>query len=376
MDGERVIRVWMQLRQRQDRELIRRSFLFRGIGVPLPQKKKVHPKMCLNQWKLDTILIIGCMIYPVTNHSLEGVMDYTTHLDNYLCYCKDQKDLDEKTQKAYRIDLQQFLSELEQNDEEISKESILAYISFLNSKFKPRSVKRKIASIKVFCGYLYDEHLILENPFLGMRLKLPKYQTLPRVIPLRVIEAMLINAHNQVREAKTEAATRRALRETAVMEMLFATGMRVSELCVRLSSDVDMIEGIVRIRGKGRKERIIQIENVEVLNTLKAYRHADETVDMPYFFQNRCHRQLSDQSVRLVLNKYANEVGTELHITPHMFRHSFATLLLDADVDLRYIQHLLGHSSISTTQIYTHVSSSRIRSILATKHPRNSISAE
>ena len=303
-------------------------------------------------------------------------MDYTTHLDNYLCYCKDQKDLDEKTQKAYRIDLQQFLSELEQNDEEISKESILAYISFLNSKFKPRSVKRKIASIKVFCGYLYDEHLILENPFLGMRLKLPKYQTLPRVIPLRVIEAMLINAHNQVRKAKTEAATRRALRETAVMEMLFATGMRVSELCGLLSSDVDMIEGIVRIRGKGRKERIIQIENVEVLNTLKAYRHADETVDMPYFFQNRCHRQLSDQSVRLVLNKYANEVGTELHITPHMFRHSFATLLLDADVDLRYIQHLLGHSSISTTQIYTHVSSSRIRSILATKHPRNSISAE
>lgn len=376
MDGKRIVRVRMKLCQRQSRELIRRAFLFSGNGVHLLKMKKVHPKMCLNRWKLDTILIVGCMIYPVTNHSLEGVMDYTTHLDNYLCYCKDQKDLDEKTQKAYRIDLQQFLSELEQNDEEISKESILAYISFLNSKFKPRSVKRKIASIKVFCGYLYDEHLILENPFLGMRLKLPKYQTLPRVIPLRVIEAMLINAHNQVRKAKTEAATRRALRETAVMEMLFATGMRVSELCGLLSSDVDMIEGIVRIRGKGRKERIIQIENVEVLNTLRAYRNADETVDMPYFFQNRCHRQLSDQSVRLVLNKYANEVGTELHITPHMFRHSFATLLLDADVDLRYIQHLLGHSSISTTQIYTHVSSSRIRSILATKHPRNSISTK
>lgn len=116
-----------------------------------------------------------------------------------------------------------------------------------------------------------------------MRLKLPKYQTLPRVIPLRVIEVMLIHAHDQVRNAKTEAATRRALRETAVMEMLFATGMRVSELCGLLSSDVDMIEGIVRIRGKGRKERIIQIENVKVLNTLRAYRNADETVDMPFF---------------------------------------------------------------------------------------------
>jgi len=303
-------------------------------------------------------------------------MDYTTYLDRYLYYCKAQKGLAEKTQKVYRIDIKQFLSELKQNNEEISKESIQAFISFLNNNFMPRSVKRKITSIKVFCGYLYDEHLILENPFLGMRLKLLKCQTLPRTIPLRVIEAMLIHAHDQVRNAKTEATSRKALREAAVIEMLFATGMRVSELCGLRLSDVDLIEGIVRIRGKGRKERILQIENDEVLNTIKAYRNTEKTVSMPFFFLNRCHRQLSDQSVRSVLNRLAKEVGSDLHITPHMFRHSFATLLLDADVDLRYIQHLLGHSSISTTQIYTHVSSSRIRRILATKHPRNSISVE
>ena len=300
-------------------------------------------------------------------------MEYTTYLNRYLRYCKDQKALDEKTRKAYRIDLTQFLSRMEERREEITKESVLSFISFLNSNFRPRTVKRKIASVKVFCNYLYDEGLLADNPFLGMRLKLPPSRTLPRTIPLRVIEAMLIHAHGEIRKSRTEAEKHRALREAAVMELLFATGMRVSELCGLLSSDIDLTEGIVRIRGKGRKERVIQIGNDEVLSILNAYREIEVETDVPFFFLNRCHRRLSDQSVRLILNKHAGAIGAEQHITPHMFRHSFATLLLDADVDLRYIQHLLGHSSISTTQIYTHVSTTRIRSILATKHPRNKI---
>lgn len=217
---------------------------------------------------------------------------------------------------------------------------------------------------------------MLDNPFLGMRLKLPPSRTLPRVIPLRVIEAMLREAHGQIHCAKSDTGRQLALREAAVMELLFATGVRVSELCGLRAKDVDLTDGLVRIRGKGRKERIIQIENIEVLNVLREYKEGEYEADVPNFFLNRCHRPLSEQSVRFILNKYAEAVNAELHITPHMFRHSFATLLLDADVDLRYIQHLLGHSSISTTQIYTHVSSSKIRNILATKHPRNSITAE
>ena len=303
-------------------------------------------------------------------------MGYTSYVQEYLDYCKKQKDLDAKTVKAYGIDLKQFVAKLEQSEEGISKESVLAYISHLNEHFKPRSVKRKIASVKAFCGYLYDEQLLPVNPFHSMRLKLPAARTLPRVVPLRVIEAMLCESHMQVRRSKSKTGRQLALREAAVMELLFATGMRVSELCGLRNRDVDLEDGFVRIRGKGRKERIIQIENAEVLHILKEYRNGEGEGEVQNFFLNRFHRPLSDQSVRGILNKYAEVVKAELHITPHMFRHSFATLLLDADVDLRYIQHLLGHSSISTTQIYTHVSSSKIRSILATKHPRNSITTE
>lgn len=303
-------------------------------------------------------------------------MGYTPYMQQYLDYCKNQKALDPKTIKAYRIDLSQFVAELDQADREITKESVLSYISHLNEKFKPRSVKRKIASVKGFCNYLYDEQLLPDNPFIGMRLKLPQSRMLPRVIPLRIIESMLCQVHQEVHNAKTDAKRRLALREAAVMELLFATGMRVSELCGLKESNVDLTDGLVRIKGKGRKERIIQIENSEVLDVMRKYKEAENESEVQYFFLNRCRRQLSDQSVRLILNKYADMAGAGLHVTPHMLRHSFATLLLDADVDLRYIQHLLGHSSISTTQIYTYVSSSKLRSILATKHPRNSIITE
>lgn len=303
-------------------------------------------------------------------------MGYASYIQRYLDYCKKQKDLDPKTLKAYRIDLIQFTGRLDEATHSIGKDSVLAYISYLNEQFMPRSVKRKIASAKTFCGYLYDENLISENPFHALRLKLPQTQILPRIIPLRIIETMLRSGHQNVTAAQTGPQRRLALLETSVMELLFATGIRVSELCGLKEADVDLTDGLVKIKGKGRKERLIQIENNEVLETLRGYKSAECSSDEGFFFLNRCHRQLSDQSVRLILNKYAEKAGTELHITPHMFRHSFATLLLDADVDLRYIQHLLGHSSISTTQIYTHVSSTKLRSILATKHPRNNFSTD
>lgn len=294
-------------------------------------------------------------------------------VDKFLRQCKYQKDLDEKTIKAYGIDLRQFSTGLNLTNEEITRNSIMEYISYLNCHYKPRTVKRKIASVKVFCNYLYDEGLLENNPFLGLRLKLPPSKTLPRTIPIRVIESMLREAHLRITSAATERKMVVALREAAVMEMLFATGMRVSELCGLLSRDIDLEDGLVRIHGKGRKERIVEIENAEVLNTLREYKMREKATEHVHFFLNTRGRPLSDQSVRIILQKYEKLANTPLHITPHMFRHSFATMLLDADVDLRYIQQLLGHSSISTTQIYTYVSSAKLKSILATKHPRNNI---
>lgn len=293
-------------------------------------------------------------------------------LKSFLRNCRNQRNLDSKTVKAYRIDLYQFSHFLGGSDE-ITRNHVIEYISYLNSSCKPRTVKRKIASLKVFCNYLFDENLIKDNPFSGLRIKLPPSKTLPRTIPIRVIESMLQEAHLRVSFSKSEHGRISALREAAVMEMLFATGMRVSELSGLLTRDVDLDEGLIRIWGKGRKERLVEIENDEVLNTLRAYRAKEKLSNQSCFFLNTRGRKLSDQSVRLILRKYENITNAPIHVTPHMFRHSFATMLLDADVDLRYIQHLLGHSSIITTQIYTQVSSAKIKSILAEKHPRNSI---
>ena len=143
----------------------------------------------------------------------------------------------------------------------------------------------------------------------------------------------------------------------------------MSELCSLSRRDVKLEEGEVKIYGKGAKERFVQITNPSVLQALREYRQ--ETDHSEIFFVNRLGKPLSDQSVRGIVKKYGKLGGVEQHITPHMFRHSFATLLLEEDVDIRYIQRLLGHSSIVTTQIYTHVAGKKQRDILSAKHPRN-----
>ncbi len=156
------------------------------------------------------------------------------------------------------------------------------------------------------------------------------------------------------------------------MELLFATGMRISELCSLGKDDIYFEDGTVSIYGKGSKERRIQIGNHDVLQILKEYKqeYQKEIENCQHFFANQTGRSLSDQAVRRLINKYTSLAAIDLHITPHMFRHTFATSLLEADVDIRYIQEMLGHSSITVTEIYTHVAVSKQRDILVTKHPR------
>ena len=176
---------------------------------------------------------------------------------------------------------------------------------------------------------------------------------------------------------KSTYSQRVLVRDVAILELLFATGMRISELCSLHTDDIDLIEGSVKIYGKGAKERLIQISNQNVLIALRNYAGCwnDGIKSSNHFFLNRLGNSLSDQSVRYMIQKYSGQAGISLHITPHMFRHSFATFLLEEDVDLRYIQRLLGHSSITTTQIYTHVTLKKQRDILTYKHPRNKLTA-
>ena len=163
------------------------------------------------------------------------------------------------------------------------------------------------------------------------------------------------------------------LRDIAVVETLFSTGLRISELCHLQNKYVDLKNGVLCIQGKGGKERYLQIGNNDVLSILNAYKKyfEDEIKKQGYFFVNRYGNALSEQSARSMIHKYAGEIQADINITPHMFRHTFATSLLEADVDIRYIQEMLGHSSIHITEIYTHVAMSKQRAILTTRHPRN-----
>lgn len=200
-------------------------------------------------------------------------------------------------------------------------------------------------------------------------------QQLPRIIPTKIIYDLLQCAYNSYTSSSKD---RQVLRDIVVLELLFSTGLRVSEL-YSLSKDIFQLndESLrLLINRKGRKERISQLKTPELLHLVKIYCHeyADEIQTKGSILYNQQGRPLSPQSVRRLITKYLQKIHVTYHVTPHMFRHTFATSLLEAGMDIRYIQSLLGHSSISTTQIYTHVTTHQQTLLLAEKHPRNMMS--
>ena len=299
-------------------------------------------------------------------------------ISDYLTNCHDKKQLDVKTVKAYSIDLKQFSCFSAKQPISLSfadRDSLNQYVLLLHHQFKPKTVKRKLASLKAFFHYLEFEEILLNDPFRKIDLKFREPQLLPRIIPLHTLQTFLQILYQTAREAKTPFQSKTRTRDIAVCELLFSTGVRVSELCSLRPEHIDFFGQCLRIYGKGAKERMIQITNPDVLNALRNYikLYRDDIQNCGYFFVNRLGKRLSEQSVRFMINRYASNAGITLHITPHMFRHSFATLLLEKDVDIRFIQRILGHSSINTTQIYTHVSMAKQKDILTSRHPRNFI---
>lgn len=298
---------------------------------------------------------------------------FDEHISGYLDYCRSQKRLNEKTLKAYRIDLRQFAEQSRATDiSDMTQPVIENYVTGLHQTYKPKTVKRKIASLKAFFHYHEYREIIENNPFNRLQIKFREPVILPKIIPLHTVELFLAEIYRQRNHARTLYQQRNALRDAAAAELLFATGIRISELCSLGMNDVDLYDRSVLIYGKGSKERRIQIGNDAVVRILDEYRESfsQEIHSCRHFFVNQAGRALSDQSVRRMIQKYASLAGIESHITPHMFRHTFATCLLEADVDIRYIQEMLGHSSINITEIYTHVAMSKQRDILTNKHPR------
>lgn len=295
-----------------------------------------------------------------------------TLIKKYLEYCNNQKRLDKKTLKAYKIDLRQFSEQTSSQEiAQITFKTLEDYIAKLHQQYKPKTVKRKIAALKAFFHFEYKD-IILQNPFNKIQVHFREPVILPKTIPLHTVETFLTTIYKQRNNAKTDYQKRNALRDAAVAELLFATGIRISELCTLKSNDVNLIDGTILIYGKGGKERRIQIGNDAVIRILKEYKinFNTEIKNCNHFFANQSGKALSDQSVRRMIKKYSSLANIDLHITPHMFRHTFATCLLDTGVDIRFIQEMLGHSSINVTEIYTHVTVAKQKDILTTKHPR------
>lgn len=293
-------------------------------------------------------------------------------INKYLRYCKFQKELDDKTVRAYRADLEQFTALIGEGD--LGKEGLNSYLLYIHSRYKQKTVKRKIASVKALFHYLEEEEVVEINPFHKVKTKFKEEVVLPKIIPRDIIERLLEHLYKE-REVSAYSEWHRKiiLRDIAVIETLFSTGLRISELCHLQNKYVDLKNGVLCIQGKGGKERYLQIGSSDVLSILNTYKkcYEEEIKRDGYFFVNRYGNPLSEQSARRMIHKYAEEIQADINITPHMFRHSFATYLMEEDVNIRYIQKMLGHSSITTTQIYTYVTTEKEKEILRTRHPRN-----
>ncbi|MCB9186444.1 MAG: tyrosine-type recombinase/integrase [Flavobacteriales bacterium] len=302
----------------------------------------------------------------------------TKVIDNFLLHCQFEKHLNGKTLKAYSTDLVQFRKFIDSGSlciEDITKEQLIAFHRNLHKSYRIKSIKRKLACIKAMFNFYEFEHDDFINPFRKIRLKLKEPFKVPVVMNFTEVRKVFEKVYSEKERAEDKAAYsyKELVRDLAFLELLFATGLRVSEITHLKTHNINLSEGLLKVHGKGGRDRVIQICNSSVTDALFEYRvlFNEQIETTGFFFINRLGSRLSEQSARAIVKKHAKQLGNKKPITPHTYRHTFATLLLEEGVDIKYIQRLLGHSSILTTQIYTHVSSAKQREILTTKHPRN-----
>lgn len=296
-------------------------------------------------------------------------MDYKL-ISTYLDYCKTHKRLSSHTIRAYKNDLMQFYNS--------NYDNVESYIEHLTqSNIKTNTLRRKIACMKVFYNYLRYQNIIKENPFNQLRFQFRTEKILPKTIPYNILKNIFLYLEHRVVISKTDFQKQKAERNLLIISLLLSTGIRISELCHIHLKDINLSNKTLHIIGKGKKERIIFLGDQKTFNLLEIYINKIGKESNGFLFPGKHSPQpLSEQSIRLILKRIVEQNNLSRTITPHMFRHSFATMLLDNDVDIRYIQQILGHSSISVTQIYTHVSHSKQKEILSSFNPISAIHSE
>ena len=292
-------------------------------------------------------------------------------LDRFLEYMKAARNASEHTVRGYAADIAQFLEFLESeelgtNPVDLDSRTMRRYLARLQRQgISKRSVARKLSSLRGFFKYMIRKGLIEDDPTTG--LPAPKLEKkLPQFLRPEQVESLM---------QKPDTSKPIGMRDAAILEVLYAAGMRVSELVGLDLEDLDLSEGEAKVLGKGSKERITllgraaQESLVHYLNLGRPKLLGKNTQERALFL-NKDGGRLTDRSIRRMLDAYFGQVSDEMKISPHVLRHTFATHMLEHGADLRSIQELLGHSSISTTQIYTHVSRERLKQVYEAAHPR------
>lgn len=283
-------------------------------------------------------------------------MDYTKQFLNYLKY---EMGLSDHTIKNYSIDLREFIEFT--NNKNIKKINIDDIRSFLKQlytlKYSTRSISRKISSLKSYFNYLESEDIIKNNQ--ASLISNPKIEkSLPNYLNYKDLEKLL-NA--------PDLTKKQGIKDALILEMLYSSGLRVSELVNIKLKDINFNEKKILILGKGNKERYVYYGNPceKLLNM-----YLEKFKPKEYLFINNKNNKINERTIRKIVSDMAKKAEVPVHVTPHTLRHTYATHMLNEGADLKSVGDLLGHENLSTTQIYTHVSNERLRNVFLKAHPR------
>lgn len=298
-------------------------------------------------------------------------------------------DRRDKTKAAYRSDLAQFVAfagasiDLTSLDS-LSIERWAAHL--LKQGYSPTSIRRKMVVLRVFCAYWIRKGVLLESPFWRVKLSFGRVEQLPRTLTAGEVRSMIDQARQNyfsahtirkpagpslVEPSRPSSCAYRELRNLALVDLLFATGMRVGEVSALDTQDFLAEEAVFRVKGKGGRGRLAYIVDEETLRVQRMHMEIRKKMQLQSsaLFLNACSKRLSTQGIAQVIAEICREAGIDRHVTPHMLRHTVATLLLRNGMDIRVVQEFLGHASIATTQRYTHIAKEHLVGGLRKYHP-------
>ena len=303
------------------------------------------------------------------------MLNYFDLTSNFLSAMQSTKNLSAKTVIAYQSDLSDFCRFV--SNREISDETIISYVQYLNQKgLKGSTINRKLVVLKMLFDYLYQNRYISQNYFITHKFKFKKERKLPKTMTVKEVSFLLRYLAAQKEQASTSFARWKCVRNLALIDTIASTGIRVAEASSISIHDIAMTERVILIHGKGRKQRLIYISCPQTWDNLMQWikvRKARNPVTDKLFL-NRYGEQISIHGIEYIFNSVRDSCGINPHATPHYLRHTFATNLLANGADLRSVQEILGHSSVSTTEIYTEVTVKRKKQVLKRYNYRNRLS--